>query len=83
MFLKAQQNERIKLQYNRLQNTFHNQVSNSTCFGNKVPLSGSFSTTKGTSVYEVWANSVWNNFWTYELLLLKNSLMMAPWCQNM
>jgi len=32
---------------------------------------------------EVRANSAWNTCWIYVHLLLRNSLMMAPWCQNM
>jgi len=32
---------------------------------------------------EVRGNSAWNTCWTYRPKLLKNSLMMAPWCWNM
>jgi len=32
---------------------------------------------------EVWVNSAWNTCWTYEPVMLRNSLMMVPWCQNM
>jgi len=36
-----------------------------------------------TFMIGVWANCVSNTCWSYKTLSLKNSVMMAPWCQNM
>lgn len=36
-----------------------------------------------TFMAEGCANCAWNNYWTYQPLLIRNCLMMAPWCRNM